>query len=189
MSYIDTDNGRVNDIIVNVRRGDERACASLLSLFEPLISSEVGRFSHNSSYFERESIAQDARLALIDAAKTYDIDNGKVTFGLYAKICIRRRLISVLRKQKNDINVCSLDEIRTAQEDFSESRDHLIENEEAENVYRAIKETLSGYELDVFNRYIDGYSISQISLALNRSEKSVENAVQRFTVKLRGFLK
>lgn len=188
MNCVFADNG-VNELILGVRLGNERACASLLSLFEPLISSEVGRFAHNSSYFERESIAQDARLALINAAKTYDVNNGEVTFGLYAKICVRRKLISVLRKQKKDINICSLDEIGTAHEDFAQSRDHLIENEEAENIYRTIKETLSGYELDVFNLYIDGYSVSQISSALNRPEKSVENAVQRFTVKLKGFLK
>lgn len=188
------DEKSIRDTVSSVAGGDGAAFSRLIEIFNPLLVSSISRFGCSDEY-EKENVAQEIRLAIFRAAKTFDVSQNKVTFGLYAKMCIENALISYYRKStKKKIDICSLDDaenrdivdnllIRQCDEDI------LIQRENAENLYCKIKSVLSDFEFQVFNLYVDGFSVRQISSALNRSEKSIGNAIHRFTVKLREFLK
>ncbi len=132
---------------------------------------------------------QEAALALYRAALRYE--EGEVTFGAYARVCIANALISLLRKAQ--VGHYSLDEmkergtlsryIEPGDEDLS---NRLIENEEAADLHKRAKALLSPYEAVVFEYYMKGYSPQQIAKALGREEKSVANAVSRMQSKLRS---
>ena len=85
--------------IAAVKNGDRAAFEELLVSYEPMILSEVTKLLLKASDFsdEAEELRQEGRLALYDAAIGYK-ENGEVTFGLYAKICVHNRLVSYLRK-------------------------------------------------------------------------------------------
>ena len=88
----------LHSLLDKVKRGDETAFAEIERIYAPLISSLTDRLNA-SVEMDCEDIRQEAMIALYSAACTYDQSKSGVTFGLYAKICIRNRLISLLRKQ------------------------------------------------------------------------------------------
>ena len=86
--------------LISIRNGDKSAYAEILKRFEPLIKSEVSECVRRlpaESDADPEELTSEAMLALYKAAVSYE-PTEKVTFGLYAKICIHNRLISCVRK-------------------------------------------------------------------------------------------
>ena len=100
---------RVNELLDLVKADDDSAFAELKEIFQPLITAETVKIlSVNPSFrADEDEFRQEALLALYKAARHYrsedqrvgqKAEEGKVTFGLYAKICIRNRVISYARK-------------------------------------------------------------------------------------------
>ena len=79
------------------------AFSALQAAYSPLLRAEVASFRQNSALAEldREDLLQDASIVLLRAARRYDLDQTKVTFGLYLKICLRNSLISQLRHARS----------------------------------------------------------------------------------------
>lgn len=186
----DVRNDHPAQLIEAVRGGSETAFESLLECYAPLLSSSVAVFSGDTTRTAEERM-QEARYALYRAALSYREGSG-VTFGLYAKICVRNALISGARRGKSEAPPFSLDELcddgRYPLEDAcrtDEILDSLVHTETVEELCRRIADVLSPYERKVFELYANSYSIAEIARKLSKSEKSVSNAVSRFTAKLR----
>ena len=86
----------------------QRAFDILAKEYEGLTEAAVKRFlpsfdirNGENPVFGEEDLRQCAALALFKAAQTYD-EGKKVSFGLYAKICVNNALISTLRKYKTE---------------------------------------------------------------------------------------
>ncbi len=100
-------------ILRKVKGGDQSAFSVLEKEYMPLMKSESAKIleslnkstSGNGPVYNRDDLIQECRLVLLRCAETYDEERsgGKVTFGLYAKICIYNRMISILRKEKSDL--------------------------------------------------------------------------------------
>ncbi len=171
-------------LIIGVKEGDDLAFSELCEDFAPLMKSQVARLFGNED-FEYDDRLQDAAMALYSAAVSFDMSQEKVTFGLYAKICIRNRLISIKRKEnKSNKKSASYDVISEKQMRETSrraSREKLEENEE-------MLSQLSSYERAVLLLYLNGHSYREIGLALKKSEKSVDNALYRIKSKLKKLI-
>ena len=55
----------------------------------------------------------------------------------------------------------------------------VTKNEYYDNVKTTINKSLSNFEKEVLNRYIEGESYIQIAKSLNSPVKSIDNAIQR----------
>lgn len=183
----------IRELIFRLQSGDEVAYSDLLEIFNPLITSAVASFVRFlTEGYDEEDIRQDARLALYQAALSYDLHQIKVTFGLYAKICINNALTTKFKRsgKKLPFNFCSLDELDEsvgfAADDISSA---LIDSEAYIELDSKIKGCLSEYEYKVFCMYVEGFGRSEIASKLGKDEKSVSNAVQRVTEKLRKIIK
>ena len=88
------------ELILSVQGGKEAAFSELCEQYAPLIDSMVGRYGSRlkDPGESKEDLRQEAILSFYRAIMTYDIAQTKVTFGLYAKICMRNRMVSLLRK-------------------------------------------------------------------------------------------
>lgn len=174
---------RLAKLIEDVKDGNESAFSEICEDFSPLMKSQVLKlFGDNLS--EYDDRLQDAAMALYNAIISFDLTQDKVTFGLYAKICIRNRLISIKRKEKKNSKKTAL--YATLENQVQEttrraSREKLEDNE------KVISE-LSSYEKSVLKLYLDGHSYREIGLALNKSEKSVDNALYRIKSKLKKLI-
>ena len=136
-----------------------------------------------------EDMKQEARLALYRAALKYDPegDGKEVTFGLYAKICVRNALTSQIRRMKAKKRRAE----RLARKELTEVADVnetvvAALSTTVEELIRGRGETLSGYEKTVLCAYAEGKKIPEIADELGKSVKSVNNALYRIRVKLKG---
>ncbi len=175
-----------NERLSKVKNGDREAFEALLCDYEPLIFSEcsalLGKFPEYKE--EREELLQEERLALYNAALKYR-QSDEVTFGLYAKICIRNRLISYIRKlgaAKRRIDRLS----EKTEKRASNSAEELAISAENSMALKELLDTeASEYEKAVFSLYLQKKSYAEIADRLGKSEKSVANAICRAKAKLK----
>ena len=173
-------------LIAAIRAGDRTAFSGLLTMYRPLIVSQVGRFFSEGP--EWDELYQDATLALYRAALCYREGEG-VTFGSFARACIRNALVSAYRKLRAAAHI-PIDGLLPQLEAVEEGPEYrMILAEETSGLYRAALACLSEYEMRIFLRYIRGATPREIAPEVGRTEKSVSNAIGRMLVKLRGRLK
>ena len=186
---------KINELLKSVKADDESAFAELKELFEPLISSETVKILSVNPDFraDEDEIRQEALMALYKAAKSYSFDGkasgGKVTFGLYAKICIRNRVISYARKlttaKKREEKALNAEK-KAAEGRFSEELSYVLESDS--EIRRIFSENTTPLEKQIFLMYLDRRSYKEIALAVGKSEKSVDNAIYRVKSKLKKLL-
>lgn len=167
-------------VLAEVKRGSSEAFERLCGTYDPLIRSMAERYSRMTDAGDsklREDFVQDARLALYSAAMNYN--PGDVTFGLYAKICIRNALVSELRRIERKRRA----EIKAASVGTLVHEDVLSEFSADTAKYL---ELMSPFERQVLELYVDGLKVGKIASKLGRSSKSVSNAVYRIKEKLKS---
>lgn len=167
--------------LVAVKNGDDPAFASLCEDYGALIESMTQSFFESCPDVDKDDLRQEARMALYRAAMKYRLDQNEVTFGLYAKICIRNRLISVRRKYTTQSKLKSkrnTQELQVVAETSSSYNRRTVLSEEVISL-------LSPFEQKVFALYATKCSYSEIARELSRSVKSIDNAIYRIKSKLR----
>ena len=169
------------DKLLAVKGGDDPAFASLCEDYEALIETMAQSFYESCSNIDKDDLRQEARMALYRAAVKFSLDQDGVTFGLYAKICIRNKLISVRRKHTTQSKLKSkrnAEEVQIASEGTPSFARRSFLTEE-------VNALLSPFEQKVFALYAQKCSYSEIARSLDRSEKSIDNAIYRIKRKLR----
>lgn len=170
---------KLADCLALVRSGAPGAFPELAQQYQPLALSLVDKILPKmppANGLGREDLIQEANIALYRAATTYDASQTKVTFGLYAKICIRNRLISALRKQR-----------RSAKKYSSATKPSVKANRmpDSEATKIQLDGLLTKYEEQVLNLRLSGYSYKEIAKILKTDPKSIDNALCRIRKKIR----
>ena len=194
--------------IVNNLSSDEELCnAAILGdrVAEELLVVRYNRVVRICArpYFlaggDSEDLIQEGMLGLLSAVRSYQTDKS-TSFRTYAEICIKSRLISAV-KSAASIKHTPLNSYISFEtpsfdgnSEFSTTiatglpqenpEDLLISREELQEYLRAAKGQLSGFEANVLSYYLEGLSYQEIASQVNRSPKSVDNAVQRIRRKL-----
>lgn len=182
-----------DNIITSVKNGDKAAFEDLLLSFEPLIRSETAKIIGQCPEYvpEAEEFAQEGRMALYDAAMSYK-ENDKVTFGLYAKICIKNRLISYLRrlasKRRKEARALEAHGV-VVEEKMSVADEYLIAFERSEEFRKFLSEHTTELERQCFTLYLQKMSYADIAHTVGKSAKSVGNAICRVKSKLKKYFK
>ena len=132
-----------------------------------------------------EDLRQEACIALYRAVQSYDSTQVEVSFGLYAKMCVRNRLISYTRKLRRRESVLPLEERIKTEEDVAQG---VVAEEAYMELYRRIESVLSPYESHVWWLYLSGQTTGAIAAKLGKDERSVQNAIYRIRKKLRAAL-
>lgn len=173
-------------LLLRIREGDDEAFSLLAQQFSAMTDGVVRAFSDGFCEADQRELTQEARLALYRAARTYR-ESPVVTFGLYARICVRNALISFRRRATPaGITLCSIDTLLLPDE--REPVGTLMEAERLAELMTEIGKLLSPYEARVFAHLIEGEKNAAIAKSLGKSEKSVANAVFRIQSKLRSLL-
>lgn len=168
----------INDLISAVRKGDDNAFSELVRRYTPLINNEVSFYT--SSSVASGELYSEACLALHKAAIKY-VPEHHTTFGLYAKICIHRKIVDFFRKKKRPVPDCSIDKLC-----INPSIDaKLASAERFDSLMSESKTILSEFEYKVFGYHVYGYTTARISEILSVTAKAVDNAKNRIFRKLR----
>lgn len=186
------------ELIEKMKDGDEYAERCLYKRYIFVVKRIT------SSFFiiggNMDDLFQESMIGLIKAVKSYKAGFGN-RFRSYAEVCIRRQIISAIRKSKvnniinNNISIFDCHDI----ENVSVQIDKFVEmdklnpesvfiNKEEKNDYLEItSKLLSEFERVVLTEYGKGKSYEEISLALNKDIKSIDNALQRVKKKICGY--
>ena len=198
--YYTTDKyGNLTDeqIISQIKEGDEQALSFLLDKYKDLVNSKVGKYFIIGA--EREDIIQEGMIGLYKAIKGFDKCKQN-TFKTFANLCIERQLITAIKssnRQKHMPLNSYLSLNTTAYENDEDSNlieifnshqiedplDTITKKEYYESVEHAIDKSLSDFEKRVLNRYMQGESYTQIAEKLDAPVKSIDNAIQRIRKK------
>lgn len=184
------------DLIDMIRAGDKLAEKYFYVRYIYVVKKIVSTFFILGG--EVDDLFQEAMIGLIKAVKNYnsEINNN---FKHFASICIRRQILTAIRDskgyEKNLLNNCiSLHEItdydtettlldKIAIEDNDPENVFLVK-EEYEESYYMISKMISSFERSVLTEYGKGKSYEEISIALNKDVKSIDNALQRIKRKI-----
>lgn len=186
---INYDKFSVDELVAAIKSGDDDACAELLRRYAPLIDSSVisaASLMSDASRTDEEEFRQEAVIKLYQSALRYDPANEDVSFGLYAKICIKNRMLSLIRRHSGAL--VSLDDESFELEDGvsfdPDPSEALLNMESEQELDYKIKAVLSPLEYEVYDLYIDGAKPSTIADTIGVNVKTVENALYRMRGKL-----
>lgn len=175
-------------VLASVRAGDDEAFSRLYALYVGMTEGVISSFPVTLCEADRAEASQEARLALYRAALTYR-ESKNVTFGLYARVCVRNAVVSFVRRRELSTHVALYDDEEMLL--LTDGREPVSPLEEAERLGELMAEVgrvLSHYEAQIFSLLVDGETNAAIAERLGKSEKSVANAVFRIKSKLRDAL-
>ncbi|MDR3309865.1 MAG: sigma-70 family RNA polymerase sigma factor [Oscillospiraceae bacterium] len=136
-----------------------------------------------------EDLIQEGMLGLLSAIRGFDPARG-VPFEAFAELCVRRRIISAVKKGSLGSLPGTLPleagETRFAAdtERVSDPEELVLARERAREMKSRIEADLSKFEREVARLYLDGLTYDEIGHAVGRNAKSIDNAVQRIRRKL-----
>lgn len=190
------------ELVEKVKAGDQAAQDALFERYKEIVNMKANKFYIIGA--EREDMAQEGLIGLYKAVKSFD-NTKQNSFKTFANLCIERQLITAIKssnRQKNiplnssfSLNLSAYDEgddtevleildTKTAEDPL----DTITKREYFEYVENKIDESLSSFEKQVLNRYIQGESYNDIAERLDTPIKSVDNAIQRIRKKAGKFL-
>lgn len=190
-----------DELLVDMaRHGDEKAEDFLLKKYKDFVRSKA------RAYFlvggDSDDLIQEGMIGLYNAISHYD-ESKASSFMTYAAICINNKLLSAVsadnRKKNEPLNgYVSLYSVITddAGEESSLSDvlpdtdnvnpENIILNEEQEKLARKrLLGKLSRLEKEILSYYLEGMSYSEIAAIIGKTEKSVDNAIQRIRSKMK----
>ncbi len=149
---------------------------------------------------DSEDLTQEGFLGLLNAIRSYSPESG-AKFRPFAEVCIRNRILeavrSASRKKHEPLNggvsleyvILSEEEARPSTEVkpevFSRSpEEQVLAKESEKEFYSTFSRCLSSFETEVLFHFLEGLTYRQIAAEVGRTEKAVDNAVQRIRRKL-----
>jgi RNA polymerase sporulation-specific sigma factor len=185
-------------LVALFQQGEAEALEILLRRYRRFARSKA------RSYFlagaDADDVEQEGLIGLYKAARDFQADR-QVSFRTFADLCMSRQVISAVKAATRNkhrplnqyISISSASaahpEDRNVDEILNDHRgvdpaDEVISHELIKAIRGAIRESLSGLELDVLRLYVQGKSYEEIGRQLGRQTKSIDNALQRIKRKL-----
>ena len=168
--------------------GDKAAWEELYTKYKPIVLSIARRFFLSGG--ETEDLVQEGMCGLYSAVMFFKPENGG--FSTYANRCVRNRIVDAV-KLSNGAKHSALNNFLPIMEvsgNFSgvNPEDEVIGREEKHEILQKMSKCLSSLEFKAIIMYTDGMTMSEISSALGKNSKSIDNAINRAKNKLQSQL-
>lgn len=178
-------------LVSAAQAGDKQAMEELLLRHSGLVRGCARGFFLVGG--ETEDLIQEGMIGLYRAVGDYEKKENGRTFKNFAYLCVSRRIIDAVkasaRKKNVPIGKCvPIVEADQATTEYS-PEDMLIMQDDRREFRQKMSRALSDFEFKVTSMYMDGMSCAEICEATGKSEKSVDNAIQRSKRKLQEILK
>lgn len=178
-----------DELIVQARNGDELAEEALAKRYGKLVRICARQFFLVGG--DGEDLIQEGMLGLLNAIRRYD-PAADASFKTYAERCIRNRLLTAVESANRQKNAplnrgVSLEVLRSEEGSTGYSErfgmkcpeEIILEQERMLEIRNEYKKRLSKLESEVLERYLAGATYCEIAREMNKTEKSIDNAVQR----------
>lgn len=175
--------------------GDTRAGETIYERYKNLVRARARPYYLPGA--DREDLLQEGMIGLYKAVRDYDAQSG-AHFSTFADMCVRRQILSALKSAARQKHIplnryvsLSADAAGAQGEgalpeaaDGGDPAEHYIGKERRADVERLFRELLSPFEQSAMGLYLEGCSYTEIAVRLGRTEKAVDNALQRGRKKL-----
>jgi len=199
MERVDLEVLEDNELVANVRAGNERSLEILLGRYRNFARSKARSYFLAGS--DKEDVVQEGMIGLYKAIRDFDLAQ-ETPFRAFAELCISRQILTAIktanRQKHQPLNASvSLDAPvygedtgqRTLGDNLRASHladpvELVISSEEIEAIRDSMRGSLTELEGDVLRLYMDGKSYEEIAGTLGNHVKSIDNALQRIKRKL-----
>lgn len=191
-----------HDLILAYQNGDSSAVDVLLEKYKPLVRKKARTLYLIGG--ENDDLIQEGMIALFKAIRAFDPKMDS-SFTAFAEKCIEHKLYNVIkganRMKNTPLNTyISLYSPLSGSDGESSPKtladtllpnelinpeDILIDQENVTDIRSAIEQKLSPFERQVAGLYIDGCTCQQIADSLDKTPKSIDNALQRIKKKIK----
>lgn len=187
-------------LLERFRNGEQEVMEYLLDKYKPLVRKKV-----KDMYLiggESEDLIQEGMIGLFRAIQDYCPEK-EASFSTFADLCISRQMYTAIQASRrmkhmplnNYVSLYAGEENTEGENDrqlieqlkslHADNPETLVMNrEDVKYIMTHMSEYLSNFEQEVFILYLAGNNYSQIAGMLNKSPKSVDNALQRAKGKL-----
>lgn len=149
---------------------------------------------------DKEDIIQEGMIGLYKAVRDYRID-AHTSFKSFADLCVTRQIITAIKtatRQKHMPLNSYVSLSKPMYDDESERilldtvieqkrlnpEEIMIDKERFYSIEEKISKILSKLEWTVLSKYLEGKSYTEIAAQIGKSEKSIDNALQRIKKKI-----
>lgn len=184
------------------KSGNESATDFLIEKYKNFVKAK------SRTYFligaDKEDIIQEGMIGLYKAIRDYNSQK-LASFKNFADICVTRQIITAIKtatRQKHiplnsyiSLNKPAYDDesermmidLVSEKENFN-PEEIMITKEHFDSMFKKMSTVLSDFEWRVMKLFLDGKSYSEIAKKLGKSEKSIDNALQRIKKKVEKHL-
>lgn len=189
------------EIIAFGQDGDDAAIDFLMERYKNLVRKKARTLYLIGG--DNDDLIQEGMIGLYKATRDYSAEKG--SFFHFAELCITRQLYNAVkasRRLKNtplntyislyapltgnhseNETVTLADTLLPNEGDNPETI--LIDRETVTQLKKLLKDKLSPFETNVLNLFLEGEDYQKIAVLLDKTPKSIDNALQRIRAKLK----
>ena len=191
------------ELISRLRDGEEDIIDYIIEKYKGLVKQKA-----KSMYLlgaDHDDLLQEGMIGLYKAVRDYDFGRD-ASFFTFAELCITRQLytavqasqrkkhsflngyVSLYEKQgEQDENQTEL--LQVLSSDTKDPEELTIDRENLEQFELAIEQEMSTFEKQVMELLLIGMSYTEIARVLGKTDKAIDNAIQRIKTKVRKIRK
>lgn len=193
------------ELIALYREGENNAIDLLIQRYKKFVRNRI-----RVNFFigvDKDDLIQEGMIGLFKAICDYNPER-EASFKSFATLCVTRQISTAFKavsRQKHiplnrsislsvpisnkssdeeDEGITLMDVIKNNVSPTPE--DEVISKENVEDINDYIVKALSALEIEVVHLYMDGKNYKEIAKVLDKSPKSIDNALQRIKKKLEG---
>lgn len=191
-------NSSDEQLVAYSKQGDGDALDFLITKYKNIVRLKA------RSYFligaDKEDIIQEGMIGLYKGIRDFNEDK-QVSFRAFAELCITRQIITAIKtatRQKHiplnssislDKPINDGEQVNTLLDMIStgsvaDPQELMMSKERIVFMEKRISDVLSVFEKQVLTLYLDDCTYQEMSLALKKDPKSIDNALQRIKRKL-----
>ena len=186
------------ELVIVSKSGDGYATETLMERYRNFVRAK------SRTYFligaDKEDIIQEGMIGLYKAIRDFRPE-ANTSFKSFAELCVTRQIITAIKKatrQKHmplnsyiSLNKPLYDDDNEnplldtfVRREILNPEEILLDKERFISIEKKLSHILSKLEMRVLNKYLEGKSYSEIAQQIEKSEKSIDNALQRIKKKI-----
>ncbi|NCB93561.1 MAG: sigma-70 family RNA polymerase sigma factor [Clostridia bacterium] len=182
------------ELLESLRQGEQEVMDYLLDKYKFMVLQKARMLYLVGG--SQDDLIQEGMIGLFNAVRDYRRDRD-TSFYTFAQLCVDRQIYKAIKssnRQKhqplNSYVSLSSDEWESEYDSISQQSPEniVIAQENAAHLEETIRQQLSEFENQVLGLYLEGNDYLKIAEKLDKTPKSIDNALQRIRSKVRECL-
>lgn len=191
-----------DELIIQTKNGNGYAIEVLMERYRNFVRSK------SRTYFligaDKEDIIQEGMIGLYKSIRDFKPD-AQTSFRSFAELCVTRQMITAIKKATRQKHIPLNSYISLNKSQYDEDSDRvlletfvgrnvlnpeeiILDKERFYHIESKLPEILSKLELHVLTEYLKGKSYTEIASIIGKSDKSIDNALQRIKKKIEKYV-